>query len=153
MTNDNKIDRVPALDQAAAQPGRGGAGPVDEPVPDAEQVAAAIREAADKLAGEVGAQQTGTVGRIAAGLRGLADMLESEGTASRGETPDTAPRPAEAVGSDGDSVFPGPPSQPPTGPQDPVHPQPAVAPGGLGYLMTLSHEEEEQIEWGSKSAT
>lgn len=60
---------------------------------------------------------------------------------------------AEPVGSDGDSAFPGPPPAVPAGPQDPVHPHPAVAPGGLGYLMTLSHEEEEQIEWGSKSAT
>lgn len=29
----------------------------------------------------------------------------------------------------------------------------AVAPGGLGYLMTLSDSEEEQIEWGSKDVT
>lgn len=33
------------------------------------------------------------------------------------------------------------------------HREAAVAPGGLGYLMTLSDEEEENIEWGSKDVT
>lgn len=38
-------------------------------------------------------------------------------------------------------------------PRPEPHRDAAVAPGGLGYLMTLSDSEEEQIEWGSKDVT
>src|SRR5690606_24665982 len=69
------------------------------------------------------------------------------------ETPEESADTAGPAGPDKDAAHTATPSGEPAVSQDPVHPAPAVAPGGLGYLMTLSHEEEEQIEWGSKSAT
>lgn len=86
-------------------------------------VARTVRDAAELLKGSPAAGDH-DVARVTEMLEDLAGRLEKRGK--------TAKRPAPAPVPEGHA---------------------SVGPGGLGYLMALSPEEEEVIDWGAHDVT